>query len=580
MSIVCPFIHFGRRNIVHRNHDYEVKLTQLADDTTLFINNLQSFKNCISILKDFQSCSGLKLNYSKTEILPLGTHTNLQEAPVKIVDKAFSLGIWYLKSMDDVISENYNKKITNLTHTLNKWKARNLTIIGRCTVIKTLISPKINHITANLQTPDWFVKDVQTLIDNFIWQNKPPKIKSTIIRNTPEMGGLRLPDIDISIKAQKISWIKRIINNPNAAWLQHLYTQLPNMNIIDILKCSMDDDDLNKLPEFYKQVFDFWFSSVDTPKDALDVRRQSLWINKNIKINNKTLSNIRAYEKGIKLINDILDNNGQILRYTAFTNKYNIHISPFKYMSIVDAIPREWRQLIKNCNFPPYVIKDKELPHLKINDQYKNITQIKSNEIYLKLLKQQEKEPSCISNWNTRLNLDLQREDWAYIFTLPKTLTKNTLVIETQFKILHRYYATNSLISKWDNTKTDTCSTCHQKANILHNFITCTTIQAFWRELQEHLNNNDYGIDTELTTQDIIFGKYKNSRYFFCNHLLLHAKHYIHKQYIQSLPTTFPNFLHYYKYILTVEHQIYTANDEVKTFTKNFGKMFNILQNN
>ena len=148
-----------------------------------------------------------------------------------------------------------------------------------------------------------------------------------------------------------------------------------------------------------------------------------------------------------------------------------------------------------------------------------------------------------------------------------------------QFKILHRYYATDSIISKWDDTKTDTCTTRHQKANILHNFVTCTNIQTFWEDLQEHINQNGYGIDINITTQDIIFGKHKSSRYFFYNHILLHAKHYIHKQYISSLPVTFINFLHYYKHILIIEQQIYTANDEVKTFTQHFGKIFNFLEN-
>ena len=100
-------------------------------------------------------------------------------------------------------------------------------------------------------------------------------------------------------------------------------------------------------------------------------------MNKFIKINNKTLFNFRSYEMGIKIINDLLDDNGQILNYASFINKYNVNMSPFIYMSIIDAIPREWRQLIKTCNFPPYIIHNNELPHLKINDQYKNINQIK-----------------------------------------------------------------------------------------------------------------------------------------------------------------------------------------------------------
>ena len=42
---------------------------------------------------------------------------------------------------------------------------------------KTLIIPKINHVIANITTPEWFVKKVQEIILEFLWNNKPPKIK-------------------------------------------------------------------------------------------------------------------------------------------------------------------------------------------------------------------------------------------------------------------------------------------------------------------------------------------------------------------------------------------------------------------
>ena len=80
----------------------------------------------------------------------------------------------------------------------------------------------------------------------------------------------------------------------------------------------------------------------------------------------------------------------------------------------------------------------------------------------------------------------------------------DTKVIETQFKILHRCYATNSIICKWDKTKPEFCNTCKQKSNILHNFVTCTNIQAFWKALETRITTHITDIDCTITAQDII----------------------------------------------------------------------------
>ena len=49
-----------------------IQLTQLADDTTLFLKNEQAVKNCLKTVLTFGKYSGLRLNLDKTEGLWLG----------------------------------------------------------------------------------------------------------------------------------------------------------------------------------------------------------------------------------------------------------------------------------------------------------------------------------------------------------------------------------------------------------------------------------------------------------------------------------------------------------------------------
>ena len=258
----------------------ELKLTQLADDTTLFLKNPSSLRKCLSIINEFHQCSGLKLNIEKTEVIAVGRKPNLNDLPVKLVTEAHSLGICYTDNIDEIIYKNHLDKLEELEKTLNQWKCRKLTLLGKNTVIKTLIVPKINYLVASLITPEWFVNRVQELIFDFLWDGKPPKIKNNVITNTFENGGIQLPNIELLVKAQKVNWIKRILENSNSAWMQLLYTFLPSINITHLLKCSIDPHDLSTdIPNFFRQILS------DPPATALDIRHEMIWFNKSIRIN-------------------------------------------------------------------------------------------------------------------------------------------------------------------------------------------------------------------------------------------------------------------------------------------------------
>ena len=78
--------------------DFEIKITQMADDTTVYVLNLKSMEKLLEVLKLFQNAAGLKLNTSKTDALIMGKHGDFRNGALGInwkKDKIFSLGIWY-----------------------------------------------------------------------------------------------------------------------------------------------------------------------------------------------------------------------------------------------------------------------------------------------------------------------------------------------------------------------------------------------------------------------------------------------------------------------------------------------------
>ena len=53
---------------------------------------------------------------------------------------------------------------------------------------------------------------------SFIWDNKPDKVNGKQITNIYIFGGLKMLDLELIIKSQKISWIKHLLNFPNAPY--------------------------------------------------------------------------------------------------------------------------------------------------------------------------------------------------------------------------------------------------------------------------------------------------------------------------------------------------------------------------
>jgi hypothetical protein len=553
----------------------EIKLTQLADDTTLFLEDKHSLSIALKALQAFYENSGLKLNYSKTEVLPIGIHNDLHKFPVKVVQKSYSLGIWYFNNVDTIIAENHQIKLAELEKIFNKWKSHKLSLYGKTTVIKTLATSKLLYVISSLSTPKWYVEEAQKMIFKFLWDDKVPRIKNSVVINTPEKGGLKIPNMECIVKSQKIAWVKRILKHPNAVWLELVYTTMPDMNVKHLLRCSVDPNLLAKnIPKFYRQILYAWYeiNLQPIPKSILDIRREILWYNKYIKIADDSFFEKQLYEQGIASINDLLNDNGQIMGYNDFSSTYNVRINQLRYMSIIDAIPAEWRKVLKSSNFPKTAEINLEDPHIYLNGQQRNILVVESRDLYIELLKQIEGTPSCIKAWNDRCGLNLTIKEWEYIFCLPKLTLRDTKVLEVQYKILHRSYATNSIISKWDHSRSPSCDICNQKANIIHNFFSCTQVQTFWKKIQDWIKDTCNDGPYCLTLSDILFGKYMHAKHDLLNHVLLYAKYFIHMQFVGQNHLFFSSFIQYYKNVLIVEKERLILQNKVDVFVKRFSK--------
>ena len=496
-----------------------------------------------------------------------------------VKDRVYALGTWFYKDLDQIIQENYKAKFEIFVSILKQWQIRKLTLFGKITVLKSLAMSKLNYCIATLETPEWFTEQVQNEINKFIWNGKPPKIKYKTAIAKQQDGGLKVPDIHTYILSQKALWAKRLFNSKSMHFLPYLEDFLPVMCIRDILNLSINVELLAiSIPLFYRQVLYAWYLVSEKELTCIaDVLKEILWLNKSIMIDNESVAYDDWYTEGCVQIHDLINDNGHFFHYDEFIQRYDINCTQFKYMSLVDAIPKEWKAIIKSHRDEIINIERSEEIIRTFGLSTKEINKIASKDIYWKLLKNKIEKPTCISSWNKKYGLEFSECEWKQIFKLSKNLTRDVRVIEFQTKIIHRIYASNSYVSRFDKTVQENCTECNIKCDICHMFYSCKHIKEFWLTFTTWWNRHFRHKIIQLSLIDVIFGILL-PKCVLINYCILHAKWFLHKEYKKfdnnSIKPSFDNYLYWLKEVVKIERYVAEKNGSIDSFHE----IFNVLE--
>ena len=104
---------------------------------------------------------------------------------------------------------------------VNLWKTRQLSLYGKSVILKTLALPKIMYVCNTMIPNIEFIKAIHTEIRKIFWKGGIPKIKENVLICDFKDGGIKMPEISLMIKAQRISWIKRFIDKENGLWKKY-----------------------------------------------------------------------------------------------------------------------------------------------------------------------------------------------------------------------------------------------------------------------------------------------------------------------------------------------------------------------
>ena len=513
----------------------EIKLVIFADDMTSFVRDKLSHRTLFDTIDLFSAYSGLKVNHDKTEILLLGNmEVNSSELGVNEISKVIKiLGVHFTFNHSMFYKLNFESIEKSLRGLLKSWSWRGLTLLGKIQVIKSFAVPKILYRVVLISNKKEFIKKINTLLYSFVWKGKD-KVKRTAFINPIEKGGLKMPNIESMISAQRIICIKRYLSTDPASWKLFLDFYLKKVGGKFLFHCNFNYTKLPIiLPEFYKECVVAWtLLSQDNPSSSSEIANQVIWNNQFICIGSKSIYNSRLIDLGIVRIGDLYDTRGEFK-----SNKEPLYstLSPvehFLLFSLFNAFPQEWRKILKT-NKNSISSKTHDLIQtdfeLRIEGKKVNFQNLKSKSLYDNFVSKISSIPTAQKKYTEAFSTHTFQLDWGKIYLLPFKTTLDTKLREFQYKILNRILYTNKMLFKFKKVVSPLCDFCEKELETIeHLFFHCRKVSTFWDELKVVLNSLDIAIRFDI--KNVLFGILDADNIsILVNYILLESKYFIYR---------------------------------------------------
>jgi len=495
-----------------------IKLSLYADDLSIFLRNLESLNELKQTLKLFKNISGLKYNCEKTEILPLGRcKTPLDTQGLIWKEKKIKiLGIVFNK--DDIIDkDNYFIIINKLKSKLNMWKMRGLSLIGKIQVIKTFGVSQMLYITNMVGCSHDFIIEVNTMIFDFLWNGRD-KIKRKAMIADYSNGGLKMINLDSTIRTQRIMWIKRYFEGYNHPWKIYLKSLIDSLGGECVLFGGVEITNTN-IPSFYKNCINDINNYIEGNLDEFPHTKfhQSIWYNKTVSTTKRGMYFKGLSRIGINQIKDIFNADGNIKMWNEIRGA-----SSALFLEWYGCINLLTKAKIKKCPEINSLCENVEIIDKILSLKHKNVYKYFVDEI---VSERPTNELKLIDKYGF--------ENMENVYTLPLNVCINSKLRAFQFRCIHDIIYLNERLVKMKLIEGDKCTMCNvSKETPFHFFVECPVAKNLWKCVQEYFNVfSEYGI-VNLSERDIMYGVFIEDVYCpkvkLMNHVIIMCKKYLY----------------------------------------------------
>ena len=394
------------------------------------------YLNLFRILESFGECSGLKVNDEKTEILALGNNfLQASDFPKHNLCEVIKiLGIYFGYDVRQRDNLNFRETLKSIKKSVNLWKWRGLSLLGRIQIVKTFAIPKFMFRASVIPTSKELIKEVNSVLYSFIWKGKD-KVKRHALISDVEMGGLKMLDIDSMISAKRIICLKKFLEDYQSTWKTILDKLLSPVGGRFVLHCNFHTSKLKiRLPDYYKECFDTWSDlNGKTPTCYREIINELIWNNRFLCHDKKSMYRRDIVNLGFIKIGDLITEDN------SFLYGINSLVNPeqrFFLMSIVNSIPAEWRSFVKVSTDVLVVDPLPNIPTIRMeSDNLVPILDASSKQIYQLFLRKKQIPPTAkqkITNKYPNAVIN-----WQKVYSLAFQTTLESKIREFQYKILN-----------------------------------------------------------------------------------------------------------------------------------------------
>lgn len=461
-----------------------------ADDTIIFLTRLgESIPSLLELIHQFGGFSGFKVNKDKSSILFLNENERKKPAvshPFVNATEGFNyLGIKITPNISNLSSTNYEPMLSKLSEDVARWTALHLSIVGRISIIKMTILPKFLYVFQSipLAPPPSFFPRIRKLLSNFLWNNRKPRLRLSLLYLPYDRGGLQLPNLQWYYWAAQLRatmfwfsddvflpWVELEKLSTNGLALNSLFYSAPFKNLRQNIVNPFVKNTVVVWHEVHKYIGDLPVLSCFSP----------IWGNEHFTPAKKDLGFKTWLNRGIITLQDLYKD-CNLMSFDELKAKFDVPQKHFfKYLQLRSFILAHLKNSVRQpplSRLESFVTKncfDKGL----VTQLYKLLV---DNHTDNSESKRQE--------WISDLEEDISITDWHKICLKAHTQTINTRLRLIQFNWIMRTYISPVQLNKFDPKIPDLCYKCNiHRGTLYHCLWKCEEIQKFWSLVLKYIS--------------------------------------------------------------------------------------------
>ena len=488
---------------------HEMKGSQYVDDSNNMLRNHGQIDQCLEFIDRFGYASGSRINRSKTIALVSEKFQNKQNIRQDLnfqteIDKVLGVPIGHGE-----VTEFWKRKITKIKNRLNFWKMRDLSMIGKVYIVKSLIIPTLHYASAHIDIDGDTIESVQSIIWDFIWKWGTRFVSKDVCYLPNYMGGLGLPNYDLVVKTSRIKMVIDIMREDDSWGLiaRRHFSFLDQKFDINYFALLVDNSkeliEKSSIPEYYKQCL-LAFQELNR-KGGISLENSIIWCNERIKFNNNVLIYPHWSRAGMRFLSDILCD-GILDRDSICRRLQRIHKQAgfvFEFSRLSRAISSYDGVLVNDSvpgfepRFQDMIFKMPETGELCL----KSVFDLTSKDIYSILVDPDTVERKSEIYWTSKLGgIPLNFSNWYSNLFGSRIISHKVSVFN--WRLFHGQVLTERMLVKMRKSN-GTCSLCREfEEDTLHLFVTCSKLEQFWISVKNLLN--EIGIEKLETFHQLV----------------------------------------------------------------------------